>query len=135
CGAQMELAGTECNAVYEIGVAVALALERREEARHVAKPLVLEMHVRLRGDGFALELERVAERAIRVRESEKEIGVLVVRPARENLTVAGQHIDLEQRFVDEPVAERRGLDADACSGAAQRDRLELRHHRREHSLL
>ncbi len=132
--AQIDFAGTECDAVDEIGVAVALAFERCEEARHVAESAMLELHVGLRGDGFALEPERVAERAVRVGESEEEVCVLVVRAASQHMPVPDQHIELEQRFVDESVPERRCLDAHACGGAAQRDRLELRHHRRQRAM-
>ena len=47
--------------------------------------------------------------------------------------VAEQHLDLERRVVHQAVAVRGGLDAHARQRAAQRDGLQLRHHRGHHA--
>jgi hypothetical protein len=55
--------------------------------------------------------------------------MLVVRRAVDDASVAEQHFELERAVVHQPVAVRGGLDADARHRAAQRDGLQLRHHR------
>ena len=54
--------------------------------------------------------------------------MLVVRPAGDDAPVAGQDLQRGDRIVDEPLAERRRLDADSSHRTAQRDRLQLRDH-------
>ena len=51
----------------------------------------------------------------------------VVGATQEHPAIAGQHVKLEQRFVHEPVLERRGFDADTGGRAPESDRLQLRH--------
>ena len=56
--------------------------------------------------------------------------MLVLRGAGQNAAVAGEHVHLDDGVVHEPILERRCLDAHAGMRAAERDRLELRHHAR-----
>ena len=55
--------------------------------------------------------------------------MLVVGGAGDDAPVAREHVHRDDRVVDEPVAKRRRLDADARDGAAERNRLQLRHDR------
>ncbi len=78
--------------------------------------------------------ERVTERAVGIGKAEEQIAVLVVRRAADDLPVGSQHLERMHRIVDESMPERRRLDSDAGDGAAEGDRLELRHDRRHGAL-
>ncbi len=55
--------------------------------------------------------------------------MLVVRAAGDDAAVAEQDIELERGVVHQAVAVRGRFDADAGERAAERDGLQLRHHR------
>ena len=55
--------------------------------------------------------------------------MLILCSAGDDASIAEQHVELEHRVVHQAVAMRRGFDADAGYRAAERDGLQLRHHR------
>jgi hypothetical protein len=129
------LVGREHRAVDEVGVArVEAPLELLEVDAPVEVVEVEEMHVGLHGQRLRLHAQRVAERAVGVGKAEEEIRVLVGRGAGDDAPVAQQDVQLEHRVVHEALAVRGGFDADARERAAQRNGLELRHHRGHHAL-
>jgi hypothetical protein len=71
-------------------------------------PQVHERLDRLQLDG---QLQRVAERAVRVGKSVEQIPMLVVRRNSDQLRIAGEEVHLEHGLVRHTVAERRRLDA------------------------
>lgn len=83
-------------------------------------------------DGFELDAQSggVAEGSVGVGEPPEQVGVLAFRSRGDDVAASGQDVDLEDRFVGEPVAERRRLDAEAGDRAAECDGLELRNHQR-----
>ena len=85
-------------------------------------------------DGLQLDLEshRIAERPIGIRESRNRS--VVGRRRGEHLAGAGEDVHLQHRLVRQPVAERRGLDAEPGDGAAEGDGLQLRHHQRRQTV-
>ena len=91
------------------------------------------MHVGLHGFEFDAGPEHVAERAVRVREAEVQISVLVVRRAGNHLACAREYVHLQHRFVGHAVAKRRAFYAEPRHGPSEGDGLELRddewHHR------
>mgnify|MGYP007089178104 CR=1 FL=1 len=74
------------------------------------------------------QTDRIAQRAIGIRETVEQIGVFVGGGRGDDVTAAGEHVDLDDRFVRQAVAERRRLDAEPGDRAAERDGLQLRDH-------
>ena len=95
---------------------------------------MLERHIRLDRGERGGDRERVAQRPVRIRKAVEEVAVLVVGRAGDDPAVAGQHVERDDRVVDETAPERRRLDAHAGDRAAQRNRLQLRHHGRHRPL-
>ena len=74
------------------------------------------------------QLENITERAIRIGNTEKQVRVLVVGAAVDDVAVRQQHLHAVDGFVRQTVAERGGLDTDTGDSATDSDRLQLRHH-------
>ena len=80
------------------------------------------------------QAQRVAERAVGVREAVEQGGVLVAGRGGHDPAVAGQHVELEDGLVRAAVAPRRALDAEPGDRAAERDRAQLRHAERHEAV-
>ncbi len=120
----------EVDPLVIVGALLANLGHRVEVAAGVAEAQVAQADVRKDRLELDLEPQRVAERAVRVGKGLEQIAVLVVGPSDHGPSIPHEHLHLEHRLMRQPVAERRGLDAQPGHGAAERDRLELRHDER-----
>ena len=68
-------------------------------------------------------------------EAVEQVGVFVVGRAQHDPAVAGEDIHVENRFMDQAVAERACLDPHAGGGATEGDRFQLRYDHRHTALL
>src|SRR5271166_3350489 len=93
-----------------------------------------KLDVLLRRDELYLEPQHVAQRAVRVREAEEQIGFLRWR-ANRGAAITQQDLHLLDGFVDEAVLERGRLDANSADSSANGDGLELRHDGRKQAEL
>jgi hypothetical protein len=97
------------------------------------KAAMAQLDERLHRERARAQPQCVAERSVRIRKAEEEVAVLILGRAGKHPAVPGEDVHLEQRFVHEPMPERRRFDPDPGRGAAERDRLELRDDRRHHA--
>ena len=124
----VELARREHHAVEKRGVA--RGGDRRdvgEARRRIGIALMLDMDIRFDRHRPLRDLERVAQRPVRIGEAVEEVAMRVVARAGEDPPVAGEHFERGDGVVDEAVPERRRFDAHTGKRTAERDRLQLRH--------
>jgi hypothetical protein len=81
-----------------------------------------------------LHPKRVAQRTVGVGEAREQVGVFVVRPGHDHPAVPGQYLQLMDRLVRHPVAERRRLDTQSGDRPTQGDGLQLRYHQRHQAV-
>ena len=104
--------------------------DRREALVRVGEPEVPQVHVRLDRLQLDRQRQRVAERAVGVREAPVQRRVLAVGRRGHDPAVPGQDLHRQDRLMRHAAAQRRGLDAKARDRAAERDGLQLRHDQR-----
>jgi hypothetical protein len=78
---------------------------RVEIGGDIVEALDMQVHVRRRGVQRDLRAQNVAERAVRVRQRAKQIGVVVVGAACHDLAARQQHVGFDQPVVNEAVAK------------------------------
>src|SRR5207248_5502144 len=103
----------------------ARGFERREKFVVPLKPPVRHFDERPGRDGASAKFQRIAKRSVRVWKCVKQVRVLVVGTARDDASIAGQDLELAERFMHETESERRCLDADARCRTVERDRPQL----------
>ena len=131
--AENEVVGRKHHAVDEIRVAVEAGVDGGEKLLRSAEPPMANVHVGLCGHRLDTQSRRVAQGAVAVWQAGKQVGVLVRGRTRDDAAIGQRHVCFAQRRVNQSVAKRRRLDADARHRAANGDGFQLRHHFRRHA--
>ena len=115
----------EGNTVNKVVGPVAGGFEPGEKRLTTCKAQVGQTHIGLDRHAFDLKAQDVSQRTVRVGEAVKEIPVLIVGCAADDLTAAQQHIHFQHRFVRQAEAKRRRFDANAAHRPSDGDRFQL----------
>ncbi len=104
-----------------------------KESARFRKALMRQTYVWLRRYQTDLQPQRVAQRAVGIGKPGEQARV-PERRALDDAALAGEDLHFLHRLVHQPVTERRRFDPQAAHRAADRDGLELRHHRRQQAV-